>query len=189
VVKTEKQKINSSIRKFDNRQMKKITSILPVSVIFLGIFTMVVLNACKKKDPCEEKTCSNPFHVCENGSCGCSAGYEGDSCNVYSAVKFLGNYQVNENCPNLSNQNYTSFISTSSRYYQVLISNIANIGTGYQVYASVTGNYISIPEQTLGSSRIVGEGTYQPLSRTIQMQYEYNVNGVSRSCTATFQKF
>ena len=161
----------------------KITFLLTVisGLLFVGLFS------CKKKDPCEEKKCSNPFQVCENGNCGCSAGLEGDSCNIYSATKFLGKYQVNENCPNLSNQNFTSFISSGSRYYQVTIENIVN--SNYSVTATVSGNYISIPEQPFGSSRIVGEGTYQPLNNRIQMQYEYNVNGVSRSCNATFQKF
>jgi hypothetical protein len=165
--------------------MKKLKITFLLTVV-CGLLS-VVLFSCKKKDPCEEKTCSNPFHVCENGNCGCSTGLEGDSCNIYSATKFLGNYMVYENCFNISNQNYTSFISSGSRYYQVNISNI--VGSNYTVYATVSGNYISIPEQSFGSSRIVGEGTYQPLNNRIQMQYEYNVNGVSRSCTASFQKF
>jgi hypothetical protein len=148
---------------------------------------MVFFSSCKKKDPCEEKVCSNPFHVCYNGSCGCPTGYEGDSCNVLSAIKFVGNYQVSETCLSQPGLNYTSNISYGFQDYEVIISNI--LGSGYQVEASVSGNYISIREQSFGSSRIVGEGTYQPLLNRIQFQYEYNFNGVSRSCTAYFQRF
>jgi hypothetical protein len=56
------------------------------------------------------------------------------------------------------------------------------------VKAVVNGIYTSIPDQSFGSSRIVGEGTYQAINNRIQIQYEYNVNGVSRACTAFFQK-
>src|SRR5688572_26303047 len=132
--------------------MKRIT----ILALITGMIIIILLNACKKKDPCEEKTCINPFHVCSNGSCGCSTGYEGDSCNVLSAIKFVGNYQVTENCYSQPGINYQTNISYGNNDYEVIISNISN--SGYPIEASVSGNYISIREQTFGSSRIVGEG-------------------------------
>jgi hypothetical protein len=86
----------------------------------------------------------------------------------------------------MGNPPYYSNISTGFYDYEVIISNI--LGSGYSVKAVVDGIYISITEQNFGSSRIVGEGTYQAVYNRIQIQYEYNVNGVSRACTAYFQK-
>jgi hypothetical protein len=158
-----------------------------IQLLTAGIVVCVFLFSCKKKDPCEDVRCTNPYHICNNGVCSCPTGREGDSCHIYSYEKFLGNYNVTENCYNQQgNPPYYSNISKGFYNYEVIISNI--LGSGYNVKAVVDGIYISIPDQSFGSSRIVGEGTYQAINNRIQIQYEYNVNGVSRACTAFFQK-
>jgi len=164
----------------------KLTIFLPLTIVCF-LLSVVFISSCKKndKDPCVGVVCKS-YQVCYGGVCGCPTGYEGDSCNILSATRFVGNYQVNETCFNQPGLYYTSNISYGFQDYEVIISNI--LGSGYQVEANVSGLYISIPEQSFGSSRIVGEGVYQPFYNRIQFQYEYNFNGVSRSCTAYFQR-
>lgn len=164
--------------------MKKIHFLLVtiIAVIAITIFS------CKKKDPCEGVVC-DAGKVCNNGSCTCPIGYEGTNCDSVSAIKFVGNYQVTENCQNPAGPgfNYTTNISYGFRVYEVVISNV--LGSGLSIEATVDGNSIYIREQTVGNLRIVGEGFYQPALNRFQINYEYNYSGSIRSCTAFFQKF
>jgi hypothetical protein len=164
--------------------MKKIHFLLLIIVTVISI----IVYSCKKQDPCEGVVCP-AGKVCSSGTCTCPFGYEGANCDSLSAIKFVGNYQVNENCQNPPGPgfNYTTNISYGFRDFEVIISNI--LGSGLSVEASVDGNSIYIREQTVGNLRIVGEGFYQPVTGRIQINYEYNYSGSSRACTAFFQRF
>jgi hypothetical protein len=164
--------------------MKKIHFILVVVITIIS----AVVYSCKKKDPCENVSCP-AGKVCSSGTCTCPFGYEGTTCDTLSAIKFVGNYQVNENCQNPPGPGYTytTNISYGFQDYEIIISNI--LGSGLSIDASVDGNTIFINEQTVGGLRIVGEGFFQPITNRIQINYEYNYGGSSRSCTAFFQRF
>lgn len=154
-------------------------------VLFLG-FT--ILGSCGGgNDRCQNITCP-PSQVCENGSCRCPFGLEGPNCAILSADKFIGNYQVNENCFNPPGPGffYQSFINRGFNNFEIQIQNI--LGSGLTIRAIVDGNFISIPEQTTGNLRIVGQGNFFPVANRIEINYEYNFSGTLRSCTANFQK-
>lgn len=164
--------------------MRKIHFVL----LIMASITSVIVYSCKKEDPCEGVVCP-AGKVCSSGTCTCPFGYEGANCDSLSAIKFVGNYQVNENCQNPTGPgfNYTTNISYGFQDFEVIISNILN--SGLSIEASVDGNSIYIREQTVGNLRIVGEGFYQPVTGRIQINYEYNYSGSSRACTAFFQRF
>jgi hypothetical protein len=164
--------------------MKKFHFVL---VVIITIVSAVVYS-CKKKDPCEGVTCP-ANKVCSSGTCTCPFGYEGANCDTVSAEKFIGSYRVTENCQNPAGPGYTynTQIISSFRHSEVTITDV--LGSGISINALVDGNTIYINEQTVSGLRIVGEGFYQPINRTLQINYEYNFSGSSRSCTAFFQRF
>jgi hypothetical protein len=47
-------------------------------------------------DPCKDVTCDKGN--CIDGHCVCTAGYEGEACNVAIAAKFSGTYTLTETC-------------------------------------------------------------------------------------------
>lgn len=158
-------------------------------IVIIAIISVVaVISYSCNKDRCENVTCPTG-KVCSDGVCTCPFGYEGTNCDSLSAWKFVGNYQVNENCQNPAGPgfNYTTTVTQGFRAFEVIISNI--LGSGLSIEASVDGNSIFIREQTVGNLTIVGEGFYQPVTRRIQINYQYNFSGSSRTCTAFFQRF
>jgi hypothetical protein len=158
-----------------------------LKTILLAI-TCSLLFACGNKDACENVVCP-AAKVCSNGNCDCSTGFEGANCDSLSAIKFVGNYQINENCFNPAGPGfqYQSNISFGFNEFEVIINNI--LGSGLSIEAVVDKNFISIREQTVGNITIVGEGNFQPALNRIEINYQYNYGGQSRSCTAFFQKF
>jgi hypothetical protein len=154
--------------------------------VILMFLSIVFFNSCGKKDPCENVVCA-PNKVCSEGACVCPLGLEGDSCDVFSRTKFLGTYMVSENCHNQPGTNYQCFIGQGNQIFEVFINGMFG---QFTVRALVDKNFISIPEQSIGSFRIVGEGriiTVQNFSR-LEIQYEYNLNGIPKSCTAIFNR-
>ncbi len=59
--------------------------------IILLVMTLSVFVACEGDDPCENITCLNEG-ICDNGSCDCPVGFEGDTCEVEYRDRILGLY-------------------------------------------------------------------------------------------------
>lgn len=140
---------------------------------------------------CDNQSCENvrcPFgRTCVLGDCLCPAGYEGDNCNILSRDKYLGTYQVNENCANRpSGGFFFSTITIGSDDFKVNIGNMAN--TGLFAEAFVTGNFVQIPSQNLGATTISGSGEFFPNTNTMRLQYDFQNNLGFFSCTAIYTK-
>jgi len=175
--------------------------------VFLVLLILLAVSGCEKKS-CSHVTCAS-YETCKNGTCLCLDGYEGDTCSVLSETKFIGNWQVNENCsPDPANFGvyYTNIYATTTAnvgYYapNVIYFNIL-LGSG-PVYAqiintspSTEGVTLYIPPQNLNNGvSILGgsQGYYsapvvsgaQP-TMTITMNYSYQGN--SYTCYENFHK-
>ncbi len=180
--------------------MKGLTKVLFVALSLLAI------SACEKKS-CKNVVCAS-YQTCYQGACLCLNGYEGDTCSVLSSTKFIGDWQVLENCaPDPSNFGvyYTNIRATivGTTYYapNVIYFDIL-FGTG-PVYAQILntsatseGTTIYIPPQTLSNGVAIlagSQGYYSPAvnagakpTMTVTMNYSYQ--GTSYTCTESFRK-
>lgn len=74
--------------------MKKIRNIVVASFLTIGAFSSLFMVSCNP-DPCKDVVCNNGICNDVTGSCDCSAGYEGNACDIRIKKKFLGSYKGN----------------------------------------------------------------------------------------------
>jgi hypothetical protein len=65
-------------------------------VLLLCILSISSLTSCKK-DKCEDKVCANGG-TCNEGTCTCAAGFEGENCNTEIRSKYYGLYNGVYDC-------------------------------------------------------------------------------------------
>jgi len=171
--------------------MKKMTPFL--IKITAVIFLFLTIASCKKKD-CSTTVCGYN-QVCNTGNCYCRDGYEGDSCNILSAPRYVNgnrNYIVQEICSGSSGSNYNAYITAGySNPAQIDINGF--LPDGYTITAFIRGStdkkgtFIEIPSQTLGGSgTVTGQGNYDLVNNRIVINFEYTLNQQNKACTHTF---
>jgi hypothetical protein len=94
--------------------------------------------------------------------------------------KFIGSYNVNENCTS-GNWNYSiSITASSANNSDVIISNFGNFGVN--VRATVSGSNVSIND-TQGAIQFSGSGNIA--GNTLSIIYSASQSGFQDNCTAT----
>lgn len=99
--------------------------------------------------------------TCVDGLCNCDPGYERDAsgkCTVVSQAKFVGSYDVSEDCSQSFASIYVINISAGTSITDIKISNFWNIFFNY-VQATVSGNTLTIPRQAADNDGFFVEGT------------------------------
>lgn len=156
-------------------------------LILLGF----IFQSCDRKS-CENVVCSGFNQTCVDGNCVCMSGYEGSNCDVETRLKYLGQYQVSENCTTSAggfiNNRFTANI-TSSRVDILTINNFTVYG-GYIDANIVDATTLYIQEQRTGGIEVSGgQGTYQVFNGGIKLEYNYTISGNFHSCTAFYSPF
>lgn len=171
--------------------MKNLKTILLASVLTLGAFTATVFNSCNP-DACKDIVCANGG-TCTDGTCACPSGFEGTLCETQSLSKFLSSNNTAANY-NFSDQggtscgNYTGVFTTTrsaADTTRLILTNFGGFGATTSVYATVNGNSMTIPSQTIAgatSNTVSGFGTYS--SGVITGSYTNNDG--STTCTYAF---
>jgi hypothetical protein len=138
---------------------------------------------CIQADPCNGINCLNGG-TCINGACSCATGDEGVDCGTEVRSKFTGVWKTAaESCSTINNPSYDISITTSTGgILEITISNLFNIST-FIVTATVNGNDINIPAQTVGFSTIQGTGTLN--GSTITLTYTMSFGATTESCSGT----
>lgn len=180
---------------------------MPVRSIIAGVLLFISLititSGCKK-------TCSNVHcrsygyntslgayttEICNNGTCYCPNGYEGDSCQTLSLNKFLNpsqSWQVFDQCSNNGNSYYVNFYSNPPYVNMFLINGLFNGGSQIEAdiisNASHQGINLNIPTQSTSAGTInSGSGFYQSNSGqgkvTLTLDYTSNSTGLETTCT------
>lgn len=160
--------------------------------IFLPVSIFLFIASCDTKK-CTDVVCGYN-QICNNGNCFCADGYEGADCNTQSYVKYIGNYNVTENCyTQISNfGNYTCYITQGNTLNTIYINNL--FGQGVQAGAIIhtdqsnQGNYLEIPQQSQGALTFSGQGTFNQSLNRMTLQLNYNFNFGSYQCEHTFYK-
>lgn len=148
---------------------------------------------CDVEDSCitQNVTCLNGG-TCDNGSCDCVAGYEGDSCQTLSRVKFLGTYDVSDSCSSSGSATYQITVAASgvsSEHAKVLISNFWDTFTN-NVQATVNGNTITIPTQEPDNDgfTVTGTGTINGTAITVTVNFSVADGTTTDVCQSTWTK-
>lgn len=147
---------------------------------------IAMMSACKTKDSCNIP-CFNGS--CVDNSCNCDLGYEGDSCNVLSTSKFIGNWDAVDSCET-NNYGYTATIAASSAIVnQIIITNFGEYGTGFTVKADVSGMTFTVPEQNVEGITLSGNGVIDTVTKKITVSFgvrdEFNQTD---ACTGMWTK-
>lgn len=159
--------------------------------VFFSAVVLIAHPSCDKKS-CENVICSMPHSTCVDGNCYCQAGYEGNNCEILSFEKYIGSYNVSENCTTtfsgFVNQSYQTSISSTSRIDVITINNFSNRGLPVNVVI-VDATYLVIPDEDYGAMEVSGgEGFYEYNNR-IRFEYNYSAGTNFHSCTAIFTRF
>ncbi|NNC94314.1 MAG: hypothetical protein HKN92_02050 [Chitinophagales bacterium] len=167
--------------------MKRFLSLI---LIAFGLF----LFSCDNRS-CEDVICGINEN-CNQGTCFCIDGYEGDNCQQLSYEKYVGNYFVNENCsPPSSSGSYNSYISWDGFNLNSLsISNF--LGQGITAPAQIftnpqnKGNLIEISFSQGLLQNVYGIGNYDEnfFPPRIEIELEYTQAGQFHQCVVTYIK-
>lgn len=160
-------------------------SIKSVAIAFFSLFIIILSTAgCKKKcGVCDFGT------TCKNGYCFCLNGKEGDSCNTYSATKYIHNYYASDACS--GSGTYSTWITWDdpNNPSRISINGLFNLGypVAADIYsdASKQGVTLGIPDQNLGAVQVSGNGTYQMVNggASITLNLDYVSGGIDHQCT------
>jgi hypothetical protein len=132
--------------------------------------------------------------ICTNNFCTCPNGLEGDSCQIYSVLKYIQpstNWMVSDPCS--GNPSYSVYITTNypGSYNVFFINNLFNSGAQVTVQLvsapNNQGTYLNVPSQTIGAIIVSGQGTYSVVSGLgrVILNLDYNANGIDQNCTVT----
>ncbi len=161
-----------------------------ISILFLFLSALGILfwSSCDKTT-CENVVCSGNNTYCVSGQCVCVQGYEGPNCDTYSYEKYVGNYQVSENCTTTLNGNqnnqYNMSISLGFSVDVVVINGFLGLGA---IEATINNNDIFISSQQIGATTVQGFGQYFPNQRQLRLEYSYTQGSQYAECTAILTK-
>jgi len=149
---------------------------------------------CEVEDLCitQNITCGTNSY-CSGGICTCISGYEGNLCSTLSYTKYVGSYQVSENCTTTfsgnMNQQFSSSINVGFDIDILTINNFANRGLPVDA-TIVSANFLTITSQNTGSVQVSGgEGVYEVFANRIRFEYNYTAGSNFHQCTAIFTRF
>ena len=163
-----------------------------LAIFFFGAIVSIVATSCSD-NACKNNPCP-AGKECYLGDCYCPNGKEGELCDVYSADRYVGNYDVYELALTGISPSpfYTSFIEYGNRQDLLYINNFSN--TGIVITASIStstitnkGTHITIND-VQGGLEVVGEGDYNQITNRIEWNGTIKQGFDTRNCSVTFTK-
>ncbi|MEZ4688433.1 MAG: calcium-binding EGF-like domain-containing protein [Bacteroidia bacterium] len=147
-----------------------------------------------KIDPCTQLQCVNADTCLVDNQgvarCMCKQGYEGIRCDSIWTSKYLGAFNVAEDCGSTST--FQVNIVTGPRFGEITIENFHNEagtgGTAKVVAQSITSNTLYIPEQFMHFGRVEGSGSFGPGSSRFTLEYTVISNQDTLDCLAVFTR-
>jgi hypothetical protein len=138
--------------------------------LFLGI-VLVAVPSCKK----DVEGCTDPDAENYNAE----ANIDNGGC-TYARDKFLGAYNVNENCTSGTFSYAISVIASTTETNGIVISNFGDYGVN--IRATVTGANLAINDTQAG---ITFSGSGSIAGNTLTIIYTASAGGLTDNCTKT----
>lgn len=147
---------------------------------------------CETFVPCLNVTCNNGG-ACDpaTGECVCAQGYEGPTCSEISANKYVGGYNVTDDC-NPGQAYNCAIVADPSEVTHLVFSNLGdyNISDFYGVVDAPLTNEttltFTIPSQTQSGFTMSGTGSYNPMNGVLTVNYAVTNSGQTFNCEAIF---
>jgi EGF-like domain len=154
--------------------------------IFLLLLTLTLLGeGCK--NPCKDVTCSGQG-TCDEGNCLCTAGYEGEDCELRLNDRYDGTYALVESCSTGPNEYECAVISPEDAPLDIRFSNLLNASIETRAVVSEDGSTFTIPSQPFLSATISGSGTINSAGTEMTVTYTVVVFSNTTTCTATLTR-
>jgi len=131
-------------------------TILLSAMSVIAAFTAVTYTSCNN-DKCKSIVCAHDG-VCKDGACICKSGYEGTQCEIVTADKYKGVWNVFEKGTYTDANQYQISIDYGSDPTRMVINGFHN-AVSEPVTVSISGDNITIPQQKVGQYVIQGTGT------------------------------
>ena len=130
------------------------TILVSASLALFG-FTAVTYTSCTE-DKCKGISCAYGG-TCNEGICTCPAGYEGPQCETINRVRYTGDWYVNEDGTQANAAQYTVSVEPNGDITHIKFTNFYN-HLLQNVDASVLGDTLTIPQQTINNFTVEGWG-------------------------------
>lgn len=146
--------------------------------IFIAITIAAFLFTGCEDDPCDASVinCQNGGE-CNEGTCECINGFEGENCEVFATGKFIGNWDAADSCPSAIMQedslwHYDVTINPlTNDQTKVEIFNFGGFGENFAWSTQVSGDTITIPLSAAGGFTVEGSGLMSEDRTTINWTY------------------
>lgn len=156
------------------------TSPIRFAPLWLLVLPLLFLSACL--NPCKKVECQNGG-TCDDGTCQCPDGYEGDECEDFARDKFIGTYLVSETCASASSE-YEIRITEGPGLTNVVIHGLYNLQ--YALNGTINGGQITIPPHVFDFITIEGNG--QHTGQSLSLNFNLQVGNSADPCTLWGEK-
>lgn len=136
------------------------------TTFFFSIMMLFFFSSCK--DDCKDINCN--FGFCEDGSCFCDDGYEGDICDIEKRSKFIGQWKGPYICDNEEEEVEIFELYTDSTDTNRVIMVDINGGGGW--FGTVSGNQVLFDNIFIWGVHIYTEAVLDKNILTISISYD-----------------
>jgi hypothetical protein len=148
----------------------------------------------KVADPCQNMQCG-ANGTCVNGVCQCNEGYEGCSCSIPAAAKFIGTYDAVETCTKSGTFNYGLTVLSDPDPATIRLKGMGDFGGTYYIKAKLVKEhpddigYSKFTINTQGPQNIFFQGSGRFKNNEIVGTY-YNIypDGTVETCNFKYIK-
>ncbi|MFK7972881.1 MAG: calcium-binding EGF-like domain-containing protein [Bacteroidia bacterium] len=155
---------------------------------FTGLRCEVVIDPCTRLDCQNSDTC-----LVDNqgiARCICSPGFEGAKCDSLWTQKYLGVYDVVEDCD--LNEQFVVEVLPGPRFDEITLVNFHNKagqgGTAKVVVRVPRAQEVVVPEQFMHFGRVTGSGGFGPGASQFTLIYRIIQNSDTLDCAAVFNR-
>ncbi len=171
--------------------MKSIRRIALTAAVVLSAFGATTYTSCNT-DECKDVVCANGG-TCNStdGSCSCATGYEGATCATEQRAKFIKSWSATDTEVGGSMlPSYSSIVVSGTSVTEVRIAGFSDDYFTNNVVATVSGNTITIANQTPDNDgyKVSGSGTLNSTDGKLTWSYTItNPLNVAKTYSGTWQ--
>jgi len=178
---------------------KQFTTVALSAFSFLALIA-IVFSSCEKQEqnfgpttfykPCEDVICLNGG-ICFDGNCQCPVGFEGAKCDIRAVDKFVGTYEVFDDCFQNAQTAYTTSVSSDfSPVNELTLTGFGKLCPN-DLKAFIIGEKtnFSIPfQQTCQNYYVSGEANMKGTVLNVNLSFRDSILHTTTNCSILMNK-